>query len=111
MSIEKILRIEVTHFPYSEWGEPAHIRVTGYTEQGPFTIRRITGLSTARIIKKIDAIREVFLRLQGTDVKVMERKFSRGEFREPVTHRIIVPATLPKWAKGDWEDIIQNHQT
>lgn len=106
MNIEKILRIEVTHTPHNhKWNEPARIQVIGYTEQGQFTIRRIEGLSTARIVKKINLMRKTFEQLVGTNVKISERKFYRGEFREPSVHRLVVPASLPDWARGDWEKV------
>lgn len=111
MNIEKILKIEVTHVPHNdEWGDPAHIRVTGYTEQGSFTLRKIEGLSTERIIKKIEVIRRVFKRLEGTEIKVMERTYDRGDYRAPIKHRIAVPSALPDWARGKWQDIVRNNQ-
>jgi hypothetical protein len=103
--VEKIIRIEVTHMP-NDGCYPAHIRVTGFTESGPFTIRKIEGLQTNKIPQKIELIEKIFSRLVGLEVKIKEQQFYRGEYLPRSIHRLVVPASLPDWSRGEWKDII-----
>lgn len=96
-----ILRVEVTHAPaYDGW--PAHIRVTGHSAEGPFTLRKITGLRTDRIAKKMAEARAIFEPLVGLEVDVVTRA-PRKEGNPPV--RVVKHTTLPAWALGKWAEV------
>lgn len=98
---EIIIRVEVTHTP-NEFGTPAHIRVTGHTNEGAFTIRKIIGLRTDKIEKKLEEAKAIFALLVGLPVKVITRAPTRPG--KPGA-RVVNHNTLPDWARGDWTKV------